>query len=406
MEKPTTLIPTQQRIQSLDALRGFALMGIVIVHMLEQYMASPSPASGMENVGLTIADQIVNGFGNFFIRGKFFALFSVLFGVSFFLQMDRSRQKESSFEWRFIWRMVLLFGIGYVHQLFYRGDILTIYAFTGLVLMPFFRMPNQVLLLVAGLILLGMVRYIVFGINGMESIFGATTNDPESSALQLYFDTLKSGTIWEVWKHNATEGMLSKLDFQYAVFGRGYLTLAYFILGLWLGRIGLFQNLDQFRKKIGKAMLWSLAGIVVLVGVSIGINLLNGGDFVFESIQGMVLITIGDLFNTFLLVLIAGGFLLRTIINPNGRFFGWMAVYGRTALTNYVFQSLIGTFILFGWGMGLIGELTHVQAFVIAIGIIVLQVVASMVWMTYFKYGPLEWLWRMATYGRWFPIKK
>ena len=406
MEKPTTLSPSQQRIQSLDAIRGFALMGIVIVHMLEQYMASPLPPSGTEKLGLTIADQIVNGMANFLIRGKFFALFSVLFGVSFFLQMDRSQQKGESFEWRFIWKMILLFGIGYVHQLFYQGDILTIYAFTGLCLLPFFRWPNRVLLVVAVLILFGLARYLVFGFYGLESIFGASITEPGSPALQTYFDTLKSGSLWAVFSHNATEGMLAKLEFQFGIFGRAYLTLAYFILGLWLGRIGVFQNLTAFRKNIRQTMLWSLLAMVGLAVISAGVGAMSGGDFQFESLLGMFFITVGDLFNTLLLMLIGGGFLWRMVINPNGRFFKWLAVYGRTALTNYVFQSIIGTFLLFGWGLGLIGEITYTQSLAIAFGIIVLQVAVSVVWMTYFKYGPLEWLWRIATYGRWFSIKK
>ncbi len=112
-----------QRINSIDALRGFALAGVVLVHMVEQYIAGPAPEGFMEGVN-GIPDQIVQGLLQIFFSGKFFALFSILFGLSFAIQMQSAEKKNVKFGGRFVWRAALLFIIGYVHQLFYRGDFL------------------------------------------------------------------------------------------------------------------------------------------------------------------------------------------------------------------------------------------------------------------------------------------
>ncbi len=137
----TELIKTQ-RINSVDALRGFALAGVVLVHMVEQYIAGPAPEGFMEGVN-GIPDQIVQGLLQIFFSGKFFALFSIIFGLSFAIQMQSAEKKNVKFGWRFLWRAVLLFVIGFVHQLFYRGDILTVYAVLAPFLIPFLQDPDQ-----------------------------------------------------------------------------------------------------------------------------------------------------------------------------------------------------------------------------------------------------------------------
>ena len=105
-----------QRINSIDALRGFALGGVVLVHMVEQYIAGPTPEGFMEGVN-GLPDQIVQGLLQFFFSGKFFALFSILFGLSFTIQMQSAEKKKINFGGRFIWRAALLFIIGYILSL-------------------------------------------------------------------------------------------------------------------------------------------------------------------------------------------------------------------------------------------------------------------------------------------------
>lgn len=131
------------RIQIIDALRGFALAGILICHMVEQYIGAGAPMSHYEAVSAGIADQVIDGLLGIFLRGKFIALFSFLFGLSFFIQMDNGTKKGVAYGGRFLWRLILLLVIGYAHSLFYRGDILTIYAMLGIFLIPFYKMDNK-----------------------------------------------------------------------------------------------------------------------------------------------------------------------------------------------------------------------------------------------------------------------
>jgi uncharacterized protein len=137
------------RIEIIDALRGLALAGIFICHMTENYIGSMSPQSFNESVHVGIIDDIIDGLIVFFLRGKFIALFSFLFGLSFFIQMDNGVKKGVQFGGRFLWRLIILLAVGYIHSLFYRGDILTIYAVLGMFLIPFYSINNKWILGIA-----------------------------------------------------------------------------------------------------------------------------------------------------------------------------------------------------------------------------------------------------------------
>ena len=397
------------RIHSVDALRGFSLAGIVIVHMVENYIGSMPPADAMALANQGIIDGIVEGFIFFFLRGKFFALFSFLFGLSFFIQMDRAAEKGNRFEGRFLWRLILLLGIGAVHHLFYRGDILTIYAMIGIILIPFYRMRPKWILVLSGLLFLGLGRYIIFGLFGNESLFSGVEFAPDNPAIINYFNVIKSGSLTEVFATNTTEGHLMKLDFQLGVFGRGYLTFAFFLLGLYAGKLKFFENFRDHRKKLFKGLYWSI-GLFVVATVLTGFlfSMVSQGEQGpdFGSWTTMFAFTAYDLANLFMTFIIIIAFLLIYMKLKGERFLNKFAPYGRMALTNYVAQTIIGTAILYGWGMDYLGELRNIYTFLMGIVIIWLQMLLSKWWLSKFKYGPLEWLWRSLTYLEVFPFKK
>ncbi|MBT8300867.1 MAG: DUF1624 domain-containing protein, partial [Maribacter sp.] len=117
--------PIKQRIEIIDALRGFSLAGIVVVHFVENFIGSAVPQNVLEGLHVGPLDYVVDAFIALFLRGKFFGLFSFLFGLSFFIQMDNAQEKGTFFGPRFLWRLVILLLIGGLHHMFYRGDILT-----------------------------------------------------------------------------------------------------------------------------------------------------------------------------------------------------------------------------------------------------------------------------------------
>ncbi len=394
------------RIEIIDALRGLALAGILICHMTENYIGSMSPQSFNDAVHVGIIDSIIDGLVFFFLRGKFIAIFSFLFGLSFFIQMDKGAKKGKPFGARFLWRLIILLGIGYVHSLFYRGDILTIYAFLGLFLIPFYKVSNKWLLGIAILLFLGIARYVVYFFMGTDSIWGGSPEmDNNAPWVTAYYDSLKNGSLWEVFSSNAIEGHKGKADFQFSIFGRGYFTFAFFLLGVYVGRIGFFEHFREY-KHFNKVLIWSSVTLVLSFGIVAAAFSQVGPDGGLDSWYAMIGLTGMDIANTAQTFLwIAIFVLLYKKVKPE-RWLSKLAPYGRMALTNYVLQSIIGTFLLYGWGLGFIGELRQLYTFHMAIVLIAIQVWLSKLWLSYFKYGPLEWLWRSLTYFKIFTLLK
>lgn len=394
------------RIESIDALRGFALAGVVIVHMIEQYIAGPPPPGFMEGIN-GLPDQILRVLIQIFFSGKFFALFSILFGLSFFIQMESAHTKGINFGGRFLWRALLLFGIGYLHQLFYRGDILTIYAVLAPFLIPFYKLPIKWILITAGFIILGFPRIISYYLFGGESVTGIhPMMDTENPQVQAYFETIQHGTIWEVFKANAGYGMLTKIDFQFSIFGRFYYTFAYFLIGLWLGRIGIFKHIEQYAKKIKDFMLWSVVVLLISAVITFAVFASAGQPVDPSSFVFMLGMNFMDWVNVAMASIMLCGFLLLYKKVKWEKRLLYFAPFGRMALTNYFFQSVIGTFILFGWGLGMLGQLRNLYMFLIAIAVIILQTAFSKFWLKKFRYGPMEWLWRCGTNLKWQPFFK
>ncbi len=400
MEHPTK----PARIVQIDALRGFALAGVALVHVTEQYLAGPAPEGFMQDIN-GMPDQIMQGLIFFFIQGKFFALFSILFGLSFSLQMESAARREADFSWRFLWRAALLMVIGYIHQLFYRGDILTIYAMLAPFLIPFHRVPKKWVLGIAAIFFLSLPRFLVFFLHGNESFFGLPSGfqNPLETA---YFEAVSTGTLGDVFAQNADYGMRTKMNFQLQPFGRLFYTFGYFLLGLWLGKIKLFRDTESKLKTIRKTMYWLIGGFVVSGALSglvfssspqpvdfshiMHVLGMNFSDWVFLAMTGIILCAFILLYH-------------KASWQHQLTFF---APYGRMALTNYILQSIIGTFLFFGWGLGLIGQIRTLYLVVIAIVLIVIQTYFSKWWLQHYRYGPLEWLWRCGTYLKWQPFRK
>ncbi len=397
---------TKPRIEIVDALRGFSLAGIVIVHMVENYVGAPTPEGAMEATHQGIPDDIVDGFIFLLLRGKFFALFSFLFGLSFFIQMNNAHNKGQDLRGRFLWRLAILFGIGYVHHLFYRGDILTIYAVLGILLIPFYKLNNKWILGITTLIFLGLGRYIVFILTKGTNIFMQDDLSPNSPIIATYYNVLKEGGLWDVFRSNAIEGHLMKMHFQLGVFSRAYLTFGFFLLGLFVGRFKFFQNFLEHKKLIKKVLLWSIGLFVLSIGIAIALFSQLGPEVKFDNWLAMLGLTAIDLNNIAMTFIILALFVILYRKVKAGRWLAKFAPYGRMALTNYVFQSIVGTFIFFGWGLGYLGELRNIYTFLIAIFMIFGQLILSKWWLKYFYYGPLEWVWRSLTYFRIFPMRR
>lgn len=398
--------PVLKRIEIVDALRGFALAGIVIVHMVENYVGAPFPEGTMEATHQGPLDYVVDGFIFLFLRGKFFALFSFLFGLSFFIQMNKADQHGKDFKMRFLWRLVILLVIGFVHSLFYRGDILTIYALLGVLLIPFYRLNNRWLLIATSLLFLGIGRYLIFQINHGANLFMDGDFSTDSPIIRAYFDSISNGSLWEVFKTNALEGHIMKMDFQLGVFSRGYLTFGFFLLGLYAGRRNFFRTFMTDKKTTRHILYFSIALFLVAILITASAFSKIGPQPTFDNWYAMIGLSGLDLLNIATTFIILCLFVMAYRLEKWRRILDTFRPYGRTALTNYVLQSIIGTFVFYGWGLHYLGGLRNVTTFGLSVLLVLIQLLISKWWMQHFYYGPLEWLWRSLTHFKKYPLKR
>src|SRR6266850_967067 len=303
------------RIDSIDVLRGFTLLGIILVHFTEQYYAGMHPQKHASFTEKGIVDNIVSGFTGIFITGKFFMIFSFLFGLSFYLQLSKSNSGPAFFL-RFVWRLAILFAIGFIHSLHYRGDILTIYAVLGFGLLVSYRIPDKALLVIALLLTLNLPSVVNRGINAIQHTEVTSGPGPtaqqtkEDKAAETYYETVKSGSYLQIIDANAHE-LKGKIDFQF-LSGRIYITLGLFLLGLYAGRKKIFENIEfygPFLKKLIRYSLWSLLGGIVLTVTFFG-TFQSLGIRLPESIQWMAGGLAYDVFNAAMASIYSAGILL------------------------------------------------------------------------------------------------
>ena len=210
----------------------------------------------------------------------------------------------------------------------------------------------------------------------------------------------------EVFATNAIDGNIDKAEYQLGVFGRGYFTFAFFLVSLVVGRSGFFKRFREEEKLIKKVLLYATIAFVLSFCIMAGGFASMGQNFEMKSWNAMIGFVGMDLVNAAMTIIYIALFTMWFKKVKGERFLIKFTPYGRMALTNYVFQSIVFTFILFGWGLGLIGELRQLYTFLIALVFIALQMWLSKVWLNYFKYGPLEWLWRSLTFLKVFPFRK
>jgi uncharacterized protein len=421
-----TLQTHSDRLHIVDALRGFALLGIVAVHFMEQYFGRNPPSGYSPHSSFPVMDQVFDTIFFILVRGKFFALFSFLFGLSFVLQMQHAetRAPESDFRWRFAWRLVVLLAIGFVHNLFYCGDILTVFALLGFPLLLFYKVSTRWLLVSILLLMLSTPRIIMkYAIPKPTLAEQKALEQTDSLRATKAFEVMKKGSFPEIAYLNATDGLRFRMDSQFAFFGRGYQTFAYFLMGLWAGRRRIFDDMEKNWPIFKKMLKWGGIATVALPLLSIAIEFLlskmastegsnpetSGGQnqaFDPTSWQAIFGMTLYDVWNFSMMFFYVGLFVWLYRKVKGERFLSKFAPVGKMALTSYVSQTLIGTFIFFGFGLGKLGDFGSSETLAMGLVVFIGQMYLSRWWLARFNYGPLEWLWRSITFWAWQPFVK
>lgn len=394
----------KNRLVTVDALRGFALLGIMLAHFIYWYTAGPLPRevySKYNDVGSNIASI----FTELFVSGKFFAFFSFLFGLSFYLQMRGLELDHKTFIRRYSWRLVLLMVIGVIHHAMWQGDILSIYVPLGFVLLAMRKLNNKWILILGILLAINVPGKIYEAVNFLLTKPGATNFGDFTKDANQYNDVITKGTWPTIFKYNLSR-FITKFQFQVES-GRIYITLGFFLLGTYVGRKKWFENLEENKPtiiKICKKSAWiMLVALVTGLGM-FGLDAALKLGWQQSPVAGYIFSIFYQVYNAALVVFFITGLTLLMYRTSWQKIFYPMAAVGKMALTSYITQTLFGLLLFYGVGFGLYGKTSPGTNYIIAIAFFVLQVFFSKWFLRHFYYGPLEWLWRSGTYLKWQPF--
>jgi uncharacterized protein len=391
-------LPGQERLESIDMLRGFALFGIIAVNTL--FFAQPAAiATTLGYAGQP--DALSHFLVAWLAQSKFYGLFSFLFGLGFAIQMERWETRGPG---RFRRRLLVLLGFGLLHGLLvWMGDILSIYALAGMAL-PWFRNAKPRTLIIWAICLLGL------GTLAFAAMGGLVWLGPMFAPAEMARTT--AGMREQVTKE-AAKAIHAYGSGPYATlvafrarelaqaYGMGLAVLPHiftmFLLGLWAWKRGVFQNLES-SARLRQRMLW--LGLVLGLPLNFLAAWMSRGGMV-GSLHGAILGVALTLIAAPLLTFGYIALLLRLLESPRWRrFVAPLHWSGRMALTNYLTQSLVMTAIFYFYGLGLYGKLHLHWSLLIALSVALAQVPLSRWWLSRYAMGPAEWLWRRLTYGR------
>lgn len=381
---------SSERIEIADVLRGFAVVGILFVHFLSHFNFHYTPLEF--NQGVLISNYVIKTIVYFLFKGNSYAIFALLFGFSFWIQYEHCREKGIDFRFRFMWRLVLLFIIGNINALFFTGDILVLYAIVGFILPCVVRLQPKYIFLIALFLLCQPweLGKIVYGyIEGITKVQGNVSNQYYGEAFRI----LAGNSFWETAKMNLSTGQLASFTWGWE-HGRFFQTASLFLFGLLIGRLRFFLNNAR------NIDFWMYAGMLSFLFFTFldwGIKILPRhihNPYILSSLRLVGQSWIASLQMTALVaILILLYYKTRLFC-----FLHLLAPYGRMSLTNYVSQSIIGSFLFYGWGLGLYWKWGTTSCFIAGIVVFVLQYFFSVWWLQQHRQGVLEYAWKKLTW--------
>ena len=399
-------VEASKRFIILDALRGFALLGICLANYPEFSLYTflePESVQSMPSAGI---DLVTKYFIYIFIDGKFYTIFSLLFGIGFSIILENNRKRGANGLKVFYRRMLFLLLIGFAHlMLIWSGDILMLYALVGMILPLFHNRKDKSIIIWAAIFLL--LPIIVDFVSQFTGIYmSAKLTEWEGLLSDHYGISDKGYAFWlkeaqsygDVLKFLVMGSVERMSEF---VDGNRYFKVAgLFLIGYLMGRHKIFASPETYRNRMKK---------IALAGTFAGLPL--SGLYAWSAITGKPwgvgvhsLLYLASVYITgFGYVAI---FTLLYLRFKAGYFWRLLSFPGRMALTNYIGQSAIGMIIFYGIGFGMGADTGLFSTEWIALFVFLAEIVASGLWLKAFRFGPLEWLWRCLTYKRIFSIIK
>jgi uncharacterized protein len=397
-------VPGQERIDAMDILRGVAILGILIVNMGLFSLPDGLPAHQLwPNAIDGAAERLIF----FFAQEKFKSLFSFLFGLSLAVQMMRAEARGARFVPLYLRRLSILFLIGVAHfLLLWDGDILHDYAMLGFVLLIFRRRSLKTLLVWAAIFLSIPVLF-----HSATTYYSITrqVNPPLMKWISYENGAEDQQTIQETQRLYARGSYVEMIKVRAGELPRDLLPGAddayiftMFLLGLCAGRRRIFHDISAHRSFIRRVQKWGL-----IIGIAGNAAFAVGGAFdpsptsVMQNVGRLCLVFAAPAMSFFYastILLLAQGEAWRRRLAP-------LAVVGRMALSNYLFQSLVCTLIFYSYGLALFCKIRPSLGLLLTIAIFLIQIPLSVWWLRRFRFGPVEWLWRSLTYWQRQPMR-
>ncbi len=402
---PAAPVRSSQRFVILDALRGFALLGIALANFPEFSLYTFLNANAVEAMPTYGLDRVVRFLQYLFIDGKFYTIFSLLFGIGFSIILSNAEKKGVDGFKVFYRRMGVLVFIGFLHLMFiWSGDILMLYALLGLLLPLFRRLSDKKLLAWAFALLAlpvlvdGIQEFGHFSLSApvvrWQQHWCAEFGITEANFAYWLRDAKDYGEVFQF----LIQGALVRVQ-EFIDGNRYFKVLGLFLIGFYLGRNRVYADLadrKDWLRKVFRFGLW----------VGLPLSLLYAWSALNHQLWGTTLHSLLYLVSVFPLgFAYVAGICLLYLRRSQWKIFSWFVAPGRMALSNYIGQSLIGMFLFYGIGLGLGASLGLAQVEGIVFLVFIVQMLLSRAWLSVFRFGPLEWGWRMLTYGRYFKLR-
>jgi len=379
------------RIVMIDALRGFALAGIFLLHHIQHFNFFVKPEFSPD--WLMPIDLWVKDTMYFFIAGKAFALFSLLFGFSYWVIYENAIKRGEQYLFRHFWRMALLIGFGLFHVMFFAGDILIMYAILGIPLILTRYLSSKIILLTAIILLINPVSvYSICSYFFTDSIYNSHLAYPVGSLKPL----LMGNSFWQLMQGHFEFSYFAGVIWNWNV-GRIGAILGLFFLGTYLAKTkSMTERPLQFWYYL---LLFSLASWLCLdLFNDAGLKAIEdkpARNLLWQITQRYIKIA--------MMLSILSSFILVWRHNQGNVFVAQFVTFGRMGLSNYLLMSIIGTTLYYGWGLNLYKYCGSSVSLMIGFTLLLLQMKLSTYWINRYGQGPLEKLWRKLT---WIAIKK
>ncbi len=389
----STTLTNNNRIEIADVLRGFAVMGITLIHFIERFSLNSFPEETSNF--LIFTDKVIWDSIFFTFSGKAYCIFALLFGFSFFIQDNSQKEKGKDFRGRFAWRLVLLFFIACINSTLFPGEILVLYALLAYVMIAVCRFSTRTIAIIATVLLLQPLEWgqIIYALINPEYI--NLNADFDAPYWEIVNTAQKEGSFLEMCKTAIWTGNIANMGWM-LLHGRVTQTAGLFMLGMIIGRSKVFLYSEKNISIWIKVFIVSVISFFPLYGL---IDIFS--QFISrEALLAPSTLLVKSLANLAFTGILFAGVILVYYLTKFKNLLHQLAPYGRMSLTNYLSQSLIGGFLFYHWGLELYLHTGITACFLMGIGMFLLQFFFCRWWLQSHRQGPLEWLWKKATWIR------